>query len=83
MSDRKTRLIRIDGCDDATKLSVELTDSEFEFTERLFAAIATEGGGCCPVPHIETGTYVVEDGYDEYPRVDVPATAATAAETSK
>lgn len=72
------RFIRVEGCDDSTKIRVDLTDEEADLVTRLFAAITSAGGGCMPVASITSGDplilnwltqEMVAEDLDEYPEV--------------
>lgn len=44
--------IRVQGCDDSTKIRMELSDADADLVARVFAAITSHGGGCRPVASI-------------------------------
>lgn len=60
-----TRYITVSGCDDSTKIRVDLTDDENDLVTRLFAAITEHGGGCMPTAGIRSEPMSFPDWADD------------------
>ena len=49
-----TRLIYVPGCDDSTKVVMDLTDDEFATIAKVAEAVTAAGGGCAPQMFLAT-----------------------------
>jgi hypothetical protein len=59
--------VRLSGCDDSTRLELEVTEEEFLFLKRLEDESGRHGGGCQPtlLARRAEEIRVDEDGWEE------------------